>query len=179
LNVYYLDEPLDDEDIEFLIEILCEWESLKIIQEINQIRVPSVFPNINKNGKYDEDIGERIELIKNNLFKAGIEKDIGTQITWIHPKDLQWGAAFTTAIGDITGYLPYVIQRWFFDDDTEEWVRGEPRIMDSHGMFGLKKQWKVENLTGGLRTTKARALYKTLGLQKRAFDFPWFKRKVF
>ncbi|MCH8976461.1 MAG: hypothetical protein IH909_02420 [Proteobacteria bacterium] len=89
MNVYYLDEPLDDEDIEFLIEILCEWESLKIIQEINQIRVPSVFPNINKNGKYDEDIGERIELIKNNLFKAGIEKDIGTQITWIHPKDLQ------------------------------------------------------------------------------------------
>lgn len=138
LRIYYLDEPLDNDELEFLKEVMCEWETFKTIQEIEQIRVPAVFPTRNTEGMYDGSIGDNIELVKNNLLKAGIADDIGTQVVLVQPKELFWGASCTTAIGDITGFLPYVIQRWFLDNETDEWYRDEPRVIDSHGAFGLK-----------------------------------------
>lgn len=139
LNIYYLDDPLTDEELEFLKETLCEWETFKSIQDIRQVRVPSVFPSKNIDGKYEGNISERIELVKKNLINAGIQQDIGTQVVWIQPKEVHWGVTCSTAIGDITGFLPYIIQRWFFDNDKDDWYRDSPRITDSHSAFGLKK----------------------------------------
>ncbi len=138
MNVYYLDDPLNEEDVEFLIETLCERENLKSVQEINQIRVLFVLPPSNERSSFSEELARKVELLKNNLVKSGIEKDIGTQVAWIQPKDLHWGTIIQTSIFEITGYHPYIVQRWFLDEELDDWIKRGPRIMDSHGMFGLK-----------------------------------------
>ena len=133
MKIYYLDEPLDEDELTFLKESIAQFEDIRSIQSMEQKRVPKVLPVPNTEGKFEENIEDRIELVKNSLIKAGIEKDIGNQVTWVLPKEMHWSALFQTAIQEVTGFSPYVAQRWHSEE--EGIVKGEMRVLDGHGLF--------------------------------------------
>jgi len=136
MRIYYLDEPLNEEELNFAKDALCQKKGLKSIQSIEQIRVPTILPTPGKKGIFEEDVEDRTQLAMNNLIRAGINNDIGTQTTWIMPKETHWGTIFQLAIYEITGFAPYVIQRWRIEGEKK--VKRDIRLIDAHGMIGEK-----------------------------------------
>ena len=138
MRIYYMDEPLNKEEWQSIKNFLAERDGVNSIKAVEQIRVPMVLPIPGTNGKFKEDITERINLIKNNLLKAGLRRDQGSQIVWVLPRDLDWGSIFQMAIYEITGFFPYIVQRWFYLD--EQIIRRDIRLIDGHGMMGYKEK---------------------------------------
>lgn len=136
MRIYYLDEPLDEEEIEFVKQALCQREGLQSIQHIDQIRVPTVLPIPAQKGVFEKDVEGRTQIAINSLSRAGINNDIGSQVTWVMPKNTHWGCVFQLAIWEVTGFAPYVVQRWRYDGD--HLVRGDISLIDGHGMMGGK-----------------------------------------
>ena len=135
MRIYYIDEALNEEELNFVKESIANRESLKSIQSIEQIRVPCILPPFNKNGQLCQNIEKQIELIKKNLINSGINSDQGAQVIWVMPKETHLGVKFQMAIMELTGFAPYVVQRWFINEK-EETVRGNLRVIDGHGMLG-------------------------------------------
>ena len=69
IPVYYLDEPLNDEDIEFVIESLVAREGTSADSKIVQNRVANVLP-AHIDGALREPTSD-IELLKKHLVRAG------------------------------------------------------------------------------------------------------------
>ena len=136
MRIYYLDEPLSNGDLQFIKEFLEVREGKNALELIEQIRIPTLLKTPDLNGKYKDDIRDLIELSKKILIKSNLLKDYGKQIVWVIPKDNFWSGIFQMAISEITGYHPYVVQRWYLEDD--KWVRRNIRLIDSHGIMGYK-----------------------------------------
>lgn len=136
MRIYYLDKPLNEEELKFVKQALCEREGLQSIQVVEQIRVPTVLPIPGKEKVFEEDVAQRTRLAMKNLFRAGLKKDIGSQVTRVMPKETHWGAVFELAIYEVTGFAPYVVQRWRYDGN--HLVKGPIRLIDGHGMIGGK-----------------------------------------
>jgi hypothetical protein len=131
LSCYYLDEPLDEQDLEFVRHTLIgPWAKFKTgAAALAQIRVPSVLPAPDANGLYAKDREHRAQRIRVNLKRAGIRVDAGRQVVWVMPRDADWDAIFQFAIRQETGLAPFVAQRWFIVDG--EPVRGPVRVVDT------------------------------------------------
>ena len=135
IPVYYLDEPLNDEDIEFVIESLVAREGTSADSKIVQNRVANVLP-AHIDGALREPTSD-IELLKKHLVRAGLRKDAGKQVVWVMPRDIAWGARFLLSMFEITGFYPYVLQRWSLAEDGSV-VKRDTRLIDGHGMMGGK-----------------------------------------
>jgi hypothetical protein len=139
LFCYYLDEPLDEEEMRFLTQTLIgPWARFKTgATALQQKRVPLVLPAPAANGKHAQDREHRAQGIRNNLRHAGIHADCGRQVVWVTPRDADWDAIFQFAIHAETGFGPFVAQRWSLQDG--ERVRGPLRVVDTHMLLrGLK-----------------------------------------
>lgn len=137
MKVYYLDESLDKEELEFVKSSLVQREGLLSIQEIEQIRIPTILPTPQENGSFSETIEEQTQLLEKNLLKVGINESYGTQVVWVMPKETHWGVKFQLAISNLTGCFPYVFQRWSVNEAGKT-VRKNMRLIDGHGMMGGK-----------------------------------------
>lgn len=133
IPVYYLDEPLSDEDAAFVVESLADREGISVDSKIAQNRVANVLP-AHIDGALRMPASD-IELLKKHLVRAGLRKDAGRQIVWVMPRDTAWGVRFQLSIFEITGFYPYVLQRWGHADDGEV-VKRNTRLIDGHGMMG-------------------------------------------
>ncbi|RZI44425.1 hypothetical protein EGT07_03115 [Herbaspirillum sp. HC18] len=132
LSCYFLDEPLLDDDLDFVRQTLVgPWAKFRTrASDLEQKRVPSVLPMPDANGVYAENREQRAERIRANLRHAGIRADAGRQVVWVMPRDKEWDAIFQFAIREETGFAPYVAQRWF--EENGVLVRGSVRVVDTH-----------------------------------------------
>ena len=131
LSCYYLDEPLNEEELQFVGQILLgPWAKFKTgADTLTQKRVPLVLPAPDAHGRYPDTREQRAERVRRNLRKAGIRADNGRQIVWVTPHDHEWDAIFQFAIREETGFAPYLAQRWFVENDVV--VRGAVRVVDT------------------------------------------------
>ena len=135
LSCYYLDEPLSDDELQFVRSTLVgPWAKFRTAAgSLQQKRVPAVLPLPDEHGVYAESREERAERVRANLRHAGIRSDAGRQVVWIMPQDADWDAIFQFAIREETGFAPYVAQRWFREDG--KLVRGQVRVVDTDMML--------------------------------------------
>lgn len=131
LNCYYLDQPLSDEELQFVARTLTgPWARFKTgTTGLRQVRVPAVLPLPDANGHYAESREQRAQRVCQNLRHAGIRADAGRRVVWVMPRDPEWDAIFQFAIREETGYAPFVAQRWFPQDGIT--VRGTLRLIDT------------------------------------------------
>jgi hypothetical protein len=131
LSCYYLDEPLSDEELRFVMQTLTgPWAKFRTgAAALEQKRVPAVLPLPEENGAYAQSREERAEGVRANLRHAGIRADAGRQVLWVAPRYGDWDAIFQFAIRQETGVAPFVAQRWFEQDG--RLVRGSMRVVDT------------------------------------------------
>ena len=131
ISCYYLDEPLDEAELQFVRQALIgPWARFRTgAAAVEQKRVLAVLPLPQADGTYAEDREQRAERIRANLRHAGIRADAGRQVVWVMPRDPEWDAIFQFAIREETGFGPYVAQRWFMENGTP--VRGKVRVIDT------------------------------------------------
>lgn len=131
LSCYYLDEPLSEEELQFVHQTLIgPWAKFRTgATALQQKRVPAVLPLPDADGAYAEGREERAERIRANLRHAGIRADAGRQVVWVMPRDQEWDAIFQFAIREETGFGPYVAQRWYIEEGAQ--VCGKMRLVDT------------------------------------------------
>ncbi len=131
LSCYYLDEPLTDDERDFVERVLLgPWAKFKTgAAALVQKRVPQVLPVPDADGTYTDSREQRAERIRPNLQRAGIRADNGRQVVWIMPRDTEWDAIFQYAIREETGLAPFVVQRWFVENGVA--VRKDVRVVDT------------------------------------------------
>ncbi|UCG64428.1 MAG: hypothetical protein JSW12_17645 [Deltaproteobacteria bacterium] len=127
---------MDKNELEFVKQALAKREGLQYIQIIEHIRVPTVLPTPGKKGVFEEEVVERMQVAVNSLVRVGIKNDVGSQVTWVMPKETHWGVVFQLAIYEVTGFAPYLVQRWRYEGD--QLVRGNIRLIDGHGLISEK-----------------------------------------
>lgn len=131
LSCYYLDEPLNQEELRFVEQILLgPWAKFKTgADALTQKRVPLVLPLPNADGGYPDTREQRAERVRRNLRKAGIRADNGRQVVWVAPRDNDWDAIFQFAIREETGFAPYLAQRWVVENGVA--VRSAVRVVNT------------------------------------------------
>lgn len=131
LSCYYLDEPLTDEELQFVERtLLGPWATFKTgALTLTQKRVPLVLPTPGPDGQYPESRERRAGSIRRNLRHAGIRADTGRQVAWVVPQDGDWDAIFRFAIHQETGFAPFAVQRW--TDNDGKLVRAPVRVIDT------------------------------------------------
>jgi len=131
LSCYYLDEPLNSVELQFVERVLIgPWAKFKTgASAILQKRVPLVLPTPDENGTYSESREQRAERIRPNLQHAGVRADNGRQVVWVMPRDTSWDAIFQFAIREETGLAPFVVQRWFVENGVP--IRRDVRVIDT------------------------------------------------
>lgn len=133
MRVFYLDEPLDEEDLELLIRAATERGGVP--HPIEQIKLATVLPTPDSTtGLFTEPPEGREALVGQQLERAGLAQDKGLQVGWVMPKDPSWGAIFQLAIHRITGVYPMVVQRWA-PDEQGAIGRRNTRVIDVHGIM--------------------------------------------
>ncbi|MCA9232649.1 MAG: hypothetical protein KDA57_18510 [Planctomycetales bacterium] len=133
--VYYLDEPLSGDELAYACEALGDFEGAGLSLSIEQIRVPSVLPV--RDEEATATLSGDVKLVQRHLTRAGMQRHAGRQIAWVMPKELAWGLRLQEAIWLVTGYYPYMIQRWTPDDEGQLTVRSM-RVTDLHAALGGK-----------------------------------------
>jgi hypothetical protein len=135
LSCYYLDEPLSDDELQFVRSTLIgPWAKFRTAaSNLEQKRVPAVLPLPDADGVYAESREERAWRVRSNLRHAGIRADAGRQVVWVMPQDADWDAIFQFALREETGFAPYVAQRWFPEDG--KLMRGRIRVVDTDMML--------------------------------------------
>lgn len=120
--------------------LLGPWAKFKTgATALAERRVPNVLPLPDETGHFGESREQRAKRVCANLRHAGILADAGHQVVWIMPRDSEWDAIFQCAIRAETGFAPYVLQRWFPEEDG---LRQCPiRIIDTQRLIdGLQPQ---------------------------------------
>lgn len=87
MKIYYLGEPMNKKELEFVKEYLIDREGNTYIDIIDQIRIPTVLPTPDIDGFYRDDLRKFFNYVKRKLVKAGLEKDSGQQIVFVMAKD--------------------------------------------------------------------------------------------
>ena len=135
LPVYYLDEPLAGHELAFACEALADLEGTGPSLRIEQFRVPSLLPV--RDAEAAGTLTGDVKLVQRHLLRAGMQRHAGRQIGWVMPKELAWGLRLQEAIWSVTGYYPYMIQRWIPDYAGHLTVRSM-RVTDLHAALGGK-----------------------------------------
>ena len=129
-RVYYLEEPLCDEDAEFVSDRIFSG------RPITQIRIPHVLPVLTDGPLSEAVHREHEKLLRKHLRSVGIASDRNTQIVLVTPRDIYWHAVLSGAVEAETGMYPWMVQtksqRQAMDNP------GEIRILDMEGLFGRK-----------------------------------------
>lgn len=114
LRCYHLDSALDRDELTFVSEaMLGPWSRFKLdAYEIVQHRVPAVLPLPGRDGQFIHSPEHRSHLVTQHLRHAGMERDINQRVVWVTPENLEWDAIFQHAIRSLTGFAPFVVQRW-------------------------------------------------------------------
>lgn len=135
LSCYYLDEPLNDEELQFVERtLLGAWATFPTgATTLIQKRVPAVLPTPNANGEYANSREYRAAQVRGNLRHASILKDAGKQVVWLMPRDNEWDAIFQFAIREETGWGPFAVQRWFIENAQS--IRRSVRIVDTQKLI--------------------------------------------
>jgi hypothetical protein len=131
LSCYYIDEPLDDDELQFVSQALIgPWAKFKTgASSLVQKRIPLLLPTPDTKGVYAESREQRAERIRPALQRTGMRADNGRQVVWVMPGDMEWDAIFQFAIREETGLAPYVAQRWFMEEGKA--VRKPVRVVNT------------------------------------------------
>jgi hypothetical protein len=131
LSCYYLDEPLSDNELQFVSQTLIgPWARFRTgATALTQKRVPAVLPLPDEVGIYAQNREQRADAVRMNLRHAGIRADAGRQVVWATPRDSDWDAIFQYAIRLETGFAPFVAQRWFMENGIL--MRSSVRVVDT------------------------------------------------
>lgn len=128
IHSYYLDRPLTAEEVEFVSEALAA--------EIEQVRIPHVFPLPDRKQGLADGVSSDAAAIASNLVKAGIRADSGQQVALVVPKSSHHHLVLNEAILNATGFYPYIIQT--AEQREQMGNPGDLRVLDTHGLMGLK-----------------------------------------
>ena len=126
IRVYYLEEPLAGEDLEFIAE---EFAS---DGEIEQIRIPYVLPVL-RDGSSLAVLKRHEGLLRKRLKTLGIAKDKDQQVVLVAPKHIHWYSVLLSAVAAETGVYPHLVQT-----EAQREAIGNPgatRILDTHGLW--------------------------------------------
>lgn len=131
ISCYFMDQPLEQEERDFVTRtLLGPWAKFRTgAASIKERRVPLVLPAPSADGALGYSAEQRTEQARRNLQHAGIREDAGRQVIWVMPADREWDAIFQFAIRVETGFGPYVVQRWYREQD--RLVRGATRVVDT------------------------------------------------
>lgn len=141
MNIYYLDERLTQEELTFLKSILKKRHGGLSFQDIEQIRIPSVLPAPEVGGTFKMGIVQRVRYAKKNLMRTNIEKDAGSPVIWVLPREPHWGTVFQLAIQEITGCFPFIVMLWRKKNGAME--RSDLRFIDATGMVSKGNEYKT------------------------------------
>lgn len=129
-RIYYLEEPLSDEDASFVSDEL--FEGRKPVQ----VRIPHVLPVLSDGPLTMETHKDHERLLRKHLRTAGIAADANTQVVLVAPRDMHWYSALSGAVAAETGVYPWLVQTKSQRDVIGN--PGEVRILDMEGLFGRK-----------------------------------------
>jgi hypothetical protein len=137
MNIYYMDEPLNKQELVVAKELLVDFEGLPSIQEVQQVKVAVLLPADDQDQSMrllNDRIQANTNSFEQNLKRAGIAADIGRPVVWVAPTDGYWGAIAIRSIAQATGVYPYVVQRWSRSEQGE-FIRVPIRMIDGNGMM--------------------------------------------
>jgi len=129
VRVYYLEEALAGNDLQFISEEFANEE------EIEQIRIPYVLP-ANREGLSLSVLKRHEGLLRKRLRALGVARDKNQQVVLVAPKDMYWYSVLLGAIAAETGIYPHLVQT-----EGQRQAIGNPgatRILDTQGLMGLK-----------------------------------------
>src|SRR2546426_12665974 len=104
MRIYYLDEPLSDEDLNFVAQ------ALELQTPPEQVRIPCVLPPLSTDSDYMGQCARHETLLRTNLRHAGIDQDRDTQVAFVAPRYMHWYSTLLMAIATETGHYPYLVQ---------------------------------------------------------------------
>lgn len=129
MRVYYLEEPLPDQDLAFVAD------ALGLATDPEQVRIPYVLPVLGQDRDYEEQASAHEQLLRGHLRKVGILGERG-QVVLVVPTDLHWHSILVAAVYAETGAYPYLVQT-----AAQRAAIGNPgstRLLDAQGLMGLK-----------------------------------------
>jgi hypothetical protein len=129
MRAYYLDRPLNDEELAFASEALNH--------SIEQVRIPHVLPAPNLDSGTDFSIYSDPGFWIRHLRSAGIDLDANTQVVLVAPSHFGMNVTLLQAIRNATGFYPYYIQTT--DQRDAIGNPGSLRILDTEGLLGNKE----------------------------------------
>lgn len=130
-RIYYLDEPLSDEDAAFVSDQIFGGRS------VTQVRIPYVLPVLIEETPIEMH-QEHEKLLRKHLRTVGITNDMNKQVVLVAPKDMWWYSVISRAIEAETGSYPWLVQTKSQRDAIKN--PGETRILDMEGFFGYKDE---------------------------------------
>ena len=131
MRIYFLEEPLTEKELRFVMEVL------DLSEKPDQIRIPYVLPPFPDQENSLETVLRHENLFRHHLKNAGIESDCGKQVCFVAPKDMHWYSVLFGAIKAETGRYPYLIQTAVQREHIGN--PGEIRVLDTEGLMGEKE----------------------------------------
>lgn len=129
--IYYLEEPLSEDDAAYVASELCSGGS------IEQVRIPHVLPIISGSWWTIEEEQKLEKLLRSHLKTCGMRHDQGKQVILVAPRSVDLYSALSRAVAAETGLPPYLVQT-----EQQREAIGDPgatRIIDMAGLSGWKK----------------------------------------
>lgn len=143
MNIYYIDQALTEDELQFIKDTLKKRHAGLSFQDIQQIRVPFVLPTPAEDGSYQENILQRMRIARRNLLRTPVESDAGAPVIWVMPRQPHWGTVFQLAIQELTGYFPFIVLLW--RQEGEMMIRSDARFIDNAGMVTLDETYSVQS----------------------------------
>jgi hypothetical protein len=150
MRVYYLQRPLDEDELEYVSEALQE--------PIEQVRIPYVLPTPDPAFGYDNRPFIDDELLSRHLGLAGIKLDEGKRVALVVPDEMHWYSSILKVIRDETGFYPYLIQ-------TED----QRKAIDNLGSFRILDPRGSEQILNSLEANDR---------QSMNYQFEWDEEKA-
>jgi hypothetical protein len=129
MRIYYLEEPLLEDDLAFVAE------AMESTSALDQVRVPHVLP-VAAPSWSEADFLRHKALLGKALKNCGIAQDRGEQVLFVAPAHMYWYSVLINAIHEETGAYPWLIQT-----KVQRAAIGNPggtRILDAQGLMGFK-----------------------------------------
>lgn len=129
-RVYYLEDPLSEEDASFVSTALCGGGP------IEQVRIPYVLPLVPEEGWTTSDEQFNEKLLRSHLRSCGMNQDQGKQVILVAPQNTDWYVWLAHAVTAETGFRPFLVQT-----EQQRMAIGNPgtlRILDMAALSGQK-----------------------------------------
>jgi hypothetical protein len=108
MKIYYLDEPLTSEQVEYVKEMMKD-----VIgnEDLEQMRIPHLFPVPEPDENSGAFLSRCEEEVRPLLRAAGIHSQAGRRVILALSSNVQWNATLQYLIYAITGSTPFVLIR--------------------------------------------------------------------